>query len=59
MPAVAAESKITASIMAHAITREGRHVLVVAQGPESSFVDRVRARWNNRRWNEGKRTWLL
>lgn len=41
----------------HAVTREGRHVLI---GTDSKNpVRRARAARNLTRWNEGKRTWLL
>lgn len=58
MEAVAA-SKLTPSVRAHAVTRSGRRVLIHADGPGTSRLERARARRNHRRWNEGKRTWLL
>lgn len=47
------------TIRAEAITVDGRKVLVEASGPGVSLTERLRAAYNHRRWNKGKRTWLL
>lgn len=41
----------------HAITRDGRMVLI--ETDSKNPVRRARAARNLKRWNEGKRTWLL
>lgn len=45
-------------VLAHAITVDGRKVLVEASG-DVSLRDKIVAAWNLRRWNRGHRTWLL
>lgn len=41
----------------HAITRDGRYILI--ETDSKNPVRRARAAHNLKRWNEGKRTWLL
>jgi hypothetical protein len=36
---------------AHAITREGKKVLIEAEGPGTNFIERFIARRNHKRWN--------
>lgn len=54
-----AESRLEVTVRAEAITVRGRKVLIEASGPGTSRLERFRARRNHKRWNEGKRTWLL
>lgn len=54
-----ATPKIEPTIRAHAITLDGRKVLIEAKGPRTSFLERAIAHRNAKRWNEGKRSWLL
>lgn len=50
--------KLTANISEmHAITRDGRYILIETNSKNP--VRRARASRNHKRWNEGKRTWLL
>jgi hypothetical protein len=51
--------KLNVVVRRHAITRAGRHVLIEASGKGVSRLERARAARNLKRWNEGKRTWLL
>jgi hypothetical protein len=54
-----ATPKIKATIRAHAITLDGRQVLIEAKGPGTSLLERRIARYNSLRWNKGLRSWLL
>ncbi len=54
MSVVKVAPKIEPTVRAHAITREGKQVLIEAHGPGTNFLERACARRNLRRWNAAR-----
>lgn len=50
-----AKPKVRATVRGEAITREGVYVLIEAHGPGTTFLERLRARRNHRKWCRGLR----
>ncbi len=46
--------KVKPTVRAHAVTVEGKSVLIEAHGPGTNFIERARARRNLRRWNAAR-----
>lgn len=59
MSEMAAKTPLVATMVAHAVTKDGRKVLIEAKGPGTTRLQRRIAAHNSKRWNEGKRSWLL
>lgn len=55
MAAVPATKEVRASTLGHAITVDGRKVLIIAEGPDINPITKLRARANHWRWNRARR----
>ncbi len=43
-------SKIKPTVIAYAITKNGKEILIEARGPKTTFLQRQRAKRNHKKW---------